>query len=876
LEGKIKKKVTLLTFVLVLFVIAVGDFNEDYPDLEYATFKRDGDMEYRFYRQFNFRQFYKNTIKYEIKNFDEQEIGITKTNFKSEIEAAFNSWFSALSSFKGNPFTLEWQGYTDSDRDSTDGICTFLFEQLSDDGGKTDNNVCYFSENDPYVKDSDISLNENNTWSLTKQDYQNDIFDVRTILTHEIGHLFGFGHNSRTIPPSYDEPTMSGHVAKCFDGNLDQGEPLEGRSLENCDKSAIKWMYGDTLKVPKIFSLEHALDFAMSGHKIKVKEGTYNITKDVTLISGVKLIIDPGVTVKFKQDNELSVYGQLIAEGTSNNRISFEKSEANNWEGITVYNNANTSVFKYCDFSGADYALTLNNNDATVQNCSFENNNYGIKACNFSNYANKPYIYKCNFDNNIVGVVMTSYTSGKIEHCKITNSSGSYGILGSTSSCPRIIDNRIEDNDAGCDGIYIANNSSSKIHQNTIKGNDNGIMAFIGGVNTYDDPASENLITLNDDCGIYAYDFTVYFGYPDNNGNNTICDNDDYEAKQTPEDETLTLQANGNYWSGQQSDVYGNIGIGPVLPDSPSCGATWSESDPSAKITFNNNFQIVNVMNKVNKINKDGTKDINKLFDIGLEKGLEENDWTMLLDIVVKMNQKVLLRDYKDINFENMKKIYQHQGIPKQILLKIDFIFANKDFLEGNFFSCIDSYKDMITKYPDKKNIFLEHIISTYLYNLKDIEKAEEFITVYQNFDGNNAKLKNTMIELFEKSKNTVLNEIESKDNFNVKRLPEVKTNEVKLFKEADIKNCKNYPNPFNNETLISFSLKKGTNVSVSIYNLLGQKIKNLSSGYLKKGIHRIRWDGRNDTGVSCSSGIFICRIKTANFRKSFKLILMK
>jgi hypothetical protein len=80
-----------------------------------------------------------------------------------------------------------------------------------------------------------------------------------------------------------------------------------------------------------------------------------------------------------------------------------------------------------------------------------------------------------------------------------------------------------------------------------------------------------------------------------------------------------------------------------------------------------------------------------------------------------------------------------------------------------------------------------------------------------------------------------------------------------------------NYPNPFNPTTKINFWLKSSANVSLVIYNSLGQKVTELINGYLPAGEHSATWNGTN-----AASGIYFYELKTNN--KSFyqKMVLLK
>ncbi len=84
------------------------------------------------------------------------------------------------------------------------------------------------------------------------------------------------------------------------------------------------------------------------------------------------------------------------------------------------------------------------------------------------------------------------------------------------------------------------------------------------------------------------------------------------------------------------------------------------------------------------------------------------------------------------------------------------------------------------------------------------------------------------------------------------------------------------YPNPFNPNTTISLSLAKDSLVSVKIYNVKGQCIKNLHSGNAKAGTLSLAWNGTDNQGRNVTSGIYIVRLEGNGFTASHKMTLMK
>ncbi len=85
-----------------------------------------------------------------------------------------------------------------------------------------------------------------------------------------------------------------------------------------------------------------------------------------------------------------------------------------------------------------------------------------------------------------------------------------------------------------------------------------------------------------------------------------------------------------------------------------------------------------------------------------------------------------------------------------------------------------------------------------------------------------------------------------------------------------------NYPNPFNPETQITFDLPKRAEVSIVIYNSLGQKVRTLVSGTKEAGTHTVVWDGRNDQGARVASGVYIYMMRAGDFQQARKMSLMR
>ena len=85
-----------------------------------------------------------------------------------------------------------------------------------------------------------------------------------------------------------------------------------------------------------------------------------------------------------------------------------------------------------------------------------------------------------------------------------------------------------------------------------------------------------------------------------------------------------------------------------------------------------------------------------------------------------------------------------------------------------------------------------------------------------------------------------------------------------------------NYPNPFNPTTTIGFEVPIPSQVSLKIYNLMGQEIKTLTNQWLPTGSHRLIWNGKNRQGIPVSAGVYIYRLQSQDFQKTRKMVLLK
>ena len=85
-----------------------------------------------------------------------------------------------------------------------------------------------------------------------------------------------------------------------------------------------------------------------------------------------------------------------------------------------------------------------------------------------------------------------------------------------------------------------------------------------------------------------------------------------------------------------------------------------------------------------------------------------------------------------------------------------------------------------------------------------------------------------------------------------------------------------NYPNPYNPVTSLGFGVPEPAHVTVMIYNILGQEVRELFRGHMQPGYQFMQWDGKDMYGTPGPSGMYIVVMQAGEFIDTKKVILLK
>jgi hypothetical protein len=103
-----------------------------------------------------------------------------------------------------------------------------------------------------------------------------------------------------------------------------------------------------------------------------------------------------------------------------------------------------------------------------------------------------------------------------------------------------------------------------------------------------------------------------------------------------------------------------------------------------------------------------------------------------------------------------------------------------------------------------------------------------------------------------------------------------IEDEEENAITPKDFELYQSYPNPFNNQTIIKYDLLKPSQVTLTIYNILGQKVKTLVKECQAAGSKTVGWDGKDEKNKDLASGIYFYQLKAGEVTQTKRMILLK
>jgi parallel beta-helix repeat protein len=238
----------------------------------------------------------------------------------------------------------------------------------------------------------------------------------------------------------------------------------------------------------------------------------YILTSSVLVSSGVTLIIEPGVIVKFDSAQEIQIDGQLIARGNATAPIIFTSNQSSpasgDWINILFTDTSVDATYNV----GGNYV-----SGSIMQYCTMEYGGGGTHTPILKITSSSPFIDHCIVTNSAYGGIYVDRGSPKISNCNFSDNLGGYsGGIYTYDSTVTISNCNISNNSAGGEGVgggIYTYDSTMTISNCNISNNSAG--GDGGGIYTYDSTMTISNCNISnnsaggDGGGIYTYDSTV-------------------------------------------------------------------------------------------------------------------------------------------------------------------------------------------------------------------------------------------------------------------------------------------------------------------------------------------------------------------------------
>ena len=560
-----------------------------------------------------------------------------------------------------------------------------------------------------------------------------------------------------------------------------------------------------------------ALTASTTSQKVHIR-GTYTNSGHLTVPLGKTLQTESGAQMKFSSNRYLYVNGTLYGNGTTFTRTS------GTWGGIKYQSGSSGSI----------------------SNCTINNATYGLYLYNSS-----PDIESTNISNSMV---------------YLNNSSSEF------------TDNYL--NDVEGSYLFYIYNSSPDLYNNTIESEEamlsvnanNGSDPWFGGVNGTTNHFGYNIITASSmaDGVIWAQGgSSPMLGYggagPYYCGYNSIISSGYYPAAAI--DGSSSIDAAWCWWGQYPApSCYGNVNTADALSSNPGGGSsldkagiapatqTDDKQSPSDELwssaleyyfkrDISNTIKVLKDIIQVYPDSKNAYKALNLIARIGnSEKSVNS------LEIMEELGS--------DTKNSSMKS-----GL---LAKQVQFHRTAHDYKKA-----VSLCQTILSDYPDSQKSYyaLYDLFNLFQKDLKDTVSANNILE----------QLK----KKYPDSDLTIMARIDNGENVRLEKKHLPKKQLIKMTTETiseEFKLLGNYPNPFNPSTNIRFSLEGASEVTIHIYNVLGQQVRILSQSNLNAGVHQITWDGCNELGKEVTSGLYIMHFEARSSEKyfhDFKRILL-
>jgi len=608
---------------------------------------------------------------------------------------------------------------------------------------------------------------------------------------------------------------------------------------------------------------------------------THTLTGNVTIPSGITLKIKPGTVVYIPPGKRITVQGTLIAEGTSSEPITFDKSGSSKWWGIKFEDSSDDEncILEHCNIQNASYGAYCYNASPAIIYCNINNNTTGIyKAYGTT----QQHIFDNDIGyNSLGGVSLTnaassinvSFYDNDVHHSSYVNFNCFNITIG-----PDMYGNKIRNSSYNGMNLYSA---TAYLDSNFIYDNNGyGIYCNNSSPELSSYKPGKNVVAYNGSYGIYGdANSQPLLGNPAPNGQNSYYGNNTYDVYSLY---TGWIYAKNCFWGADQTPyIYtaGTIWYAPILTSDPNDDPHELQKAVASSSESNNPEETENY-----QVNEDARHHYNLGYELELkgnyDAALERYKYVITnhtQSLEAEMSLIRILNCYHKTNRSEVALSYMETLVTE----KADFRVGGKALghltrqlvQDGEYKKALTNCQSQAQKFADsdisKDALFTKWQI--YFDGLKEEANARSAMNEFEASFPNDYLLAHIKIAMGEWN-------AEMAEKF-LENLPKRSDEQPEQAVPVEIPDkftlSGNYPNPFNPETRIKFGLPEESRVTIDIFNVLGQQVKRLLESEKAAGYHSVRWDGTDQFGKKVGAGVYLYRMQAGDFIKTQKMMLL-
>jgi hypothetical protein len=617
--------------------------------------------------------------------------------------------------------------------------------------------------------------------------------------------------------------------------------------------------------------------------------GTIQCDGSFTIHTGGKLQVDSLASMKFGHGSTLSSSGTIIAKGTSTNRILFTSDNASpaagDWNGI-VCSGGGPDTLIFCRVNYASTGITLTNTSGlsyirndTITQCS----NFGVDVSNNNTVNVALRIYKCGINNTINYGLRVTNAKLLMSYTRIENDTG---IIATTGAIVFIDSSRV---DAGPgygikssgsgtvvtlspDGLLPGNNTINQHTWDEIYATTSSSV-FLGIMVRYTECSCGIQRPIKIGRGVSQINncppgCTMTVSYALHGGYNNVYNTNTDSCRLVNNTTASSIAAQYTYWGWQTS---GPRFCGPVDATSPledtistpaktvATGFHGYSSGDQSWWTPDNPF--VNwLISLAVDVQGDSTDALDALRQLSIFVGPGGNYQAVLgepwMSFVTDLEDSSSSQPVK-----NLARVLELQAL-----------------LDAKDYTKVMTRADAILQVNPSDDAWIfcqaaKEIASIGLGNIADAEAI---------FDGASQRGYLIDVNVVRAMENYIIlaatTSSDTTTGLNKESSASIRSWHSHLYgsktvvkKPSQYSLEQNYPNPFNPTTTIRYMLPTSSQVSIRVFNILGQEVKSLVDGYENAGYKSVQFDGSH-----LPSGIYFYRIQTGKFSDVKKFVLLR